>query len=180
MFCISRSYSVAIPAIILKKIRKVPFLYDINDLWPETVLASGMMRKPRVLKFINKWCNWNYKNADFITVATPGFKKSLISKNVPEEKIEIVSNWSRDNISQEKLHKEIELQYFKEDKINILYAGNLGIVQSLQTILKTAKSLQEQSLNKIQFIFLGGGADQDNLLEYSKKYQLKNVFFIQE
>ena len=169
---------VAIPAIIYKKIKKVPFLYDINDLWPETVAASGMMKNPRVLKFINKWCHWNYRNADFITVATPGFKKNLIGKNVPEHKIEIVSNWSRDVISEEKLPEEITQTYFNTEKINILYAGNLGIVQSLQTILKTAKSIQDQKLDKIQFVFLGGGADEDNLKEYAKKEALNNVSFI--
>ncbi|WP_397364215.1 glycosyltransferase family 4 protein [Olleya sp. R77988] len=169
---------VAIPAIVLKKLRGVPFLYDINDLWPETVAASGMLSKPRALKIINKWCHWNYKNADFISVATPGFKKSLISKGVPENKLEIVPNWSRDVISDEALPKGIKEKYFDENKINILYAGNLGIVQSLKTILVTAKSLQEQKLDKVQFVFLGGGADEDNLKEFALKNDLKNVSFI--
>lgn len=169
---------VAIPAIVLKKIRGVPFLYDINDLWPETVAASGMLSRPRALKIINKWCNWNYRNANFISVATPGFKKNLISKGVPEPKIEIVSNWSRDIISNEKLSRNIKEKYFDTTKINILYAGNLGIVQSLKTILITAKSLQKQALDKVQFIFLGGGADEDNLKEFALKNKLHNVSFI--
>ena len=169
---------VAIPAIILKKIKKVPFLYDINDLWPETVAASGMLSKPKILKIINSWCNWNYRNADFITVATPGFKKSLLSKGVPENKLEIVSNWSRDQIKNAKLPQETLDRYFDASKINILYAGNLGIVQSLTTILKTAKSLQNQQIDKINFIFLGGGADQENLINYKEKENLNNVIFI--
>ena len=90
----------------------------------------------------------------------------------------MVSNWSRDKISTEKLPEEIENKYFKKDKINILYAGNLGIVQSLQTILKTAKMLQDQEENKIQFIFLGGGADEENLKKTARDWQLKNVTFI--
>ncbi|WP_452221577.1 glycosyltransferase family 4 protein [Lacinutrix salivirga] len=169
---------VAIPAIVLKKLKGIPFLYDINDLWPETVAASGMMSKPIILKLINKWCHWNYRNADFITVATPGFKKSLIEKGVPEKKIEIVSNWSRDVISDEMLPNNILNTYFDKNKINILYAGNLGIVQSLKTILITAKSIQKQELNKIQFVFLGGGADENNLKEYAQTNNLKNVSFI--
>jgi|TARA_R100000479_G_scaffold33554_3_gene13964 glycosyltransferase involved in cell wall biosynthesis len=168
----------AIPAIILKKLRGIPFLYDINDLWPETVATSGMLKNKTALKIINGWCNFNYRNAAFITVATPGFKKKLIAKGVPLEKLEVVSNWSRDKISTEKLPEEIENKYFKKDKINILYAGNLGIVQSLQTILKTAKMLQDQEENKIQFIFLGGGADEENLKKTARDWQLKNVTFI--
>ena len=168
----------AIPAIVLKKFRGIPFLYDINDLWPETVAASGMMKKKWALKFINAWCNFNYRNAKFITVATPGFYKRLISKGVSKDKLEIVSNWSRDVISEEILPKEVMESYFDASKINILYAGNLGIVQSLTTILKTAKKLKEEGNQKVKFIFLGGGADEDNLKETALKWNLDNVCFV--
>ncbi len=178
MFVYQGAIPVAIPAIVYKKLRKIPFLYDINDLWPETVGASGMMSSKRALKLINWWCNWNYKNANFITVATPGFKKRLIEKGVSESKLQIVSNWSRDVISELKLDNSIKDKYFKKDKINILYAGNLGIVQSLTTVLKAAQKMQNEGINKIHFIFLGGGADEDNLTNFSQEKQLMNVTFI--
>jgi len=169
---------VAIPAIILKKLRGIPFLYDINDLWPETVATSGMMKSKRALKVINAWCNLNNRNAKFITVATPGFKKSLLDKGVSENKLEIVSNWSRDVISNETLSEEKKNQYFKADKINILYAGNLGIVQSLETILKAAKMLHNEGDTKMHFVLLGGGADEENLKNKASEWSLQNVTFI--
>lgn len=178
MFVYQGAIPVAIPAIVYKRFRKVPFVYDINDLWPETVSASGMLRNPRALKFINRWCNWNYRNADFITVATPGFKKSLLSKGVPKEKLEIVSNWSRDNISDLKLDHKLRDKYFDKTKTNVLYAGNLGIVQSLKTILEAAKTMMESGVSKIQFVFLGGGADQENLKTFATENELDNVTFI--
>ncbi|OAB77327.1 glycosyltransferase family 4 protein [Cochleicola gelatinilyticus] len=168
----------AIPAIILKKLRGIPFLYDINDLWPETVATSGMLKNKWALKLINAWCHFNYRNAAFITVATPGFKKNLLAKGVPSEKMEIVSNWSRDVISEAVLDKTSSDSYFKENKINILYAGNLGIVQSLTTILTTAKILQEEGNTRIQFIFLGGGADEERLKQAAIDWNLHNVSFI--
>ncbi|MDC1080755.1 glycosyltransferase family 4 protein [Flavobacteriaceae bacterium] len=167
----------AIPAIILKKLRRIPFLYDINDLWPETIEASGMMKKKWALKLINAWCNFNYSNANFITLATPGFYKRLISKGISEEKLEIVTNWSRDIISDATLPKTLMESYFDATKINILYAGNLGIVQSLTTILKTAKKLKEEGNQKIKFIFLGSGADEESLKGTAKKWNLDNVLF---
>ena len=178
MFVYQGAIPVAIPAIVYKKMRKVPFVYDINDLWPETVGASGMLRNKRALKIINKWCHWNYRNANFITVATPGFRKSLIDKGVPENKIEIVSNWSRDNFYGDVLDKKLREEYFRESKINVLYAGNLGIVQSLGTILRAAKKLKNSGISKIQFIFVGGGADQDNLKSFVKENSLDNVTFV--
>ncbi len=168
----------AIPAIILKKFRRIPFLYDINDLWPETVGTSGMLTNKFALKMINSWCSFNYRNAGFITVCTPGFKKVLIQKGVPEAKLEVVSNWSRDRIDTATLVQETLDTYFKSTTTNILYAGNLGIVQSLKTVLKAAKILKEQGNTKIRFVFLGGGADQDNLQSRAKTWGLTNVCFI--
>lgn len=168
----------AIPAIVLKKLRRIPFLYDINDLWPETVATSGMLTNKFALKLINGWCNLNYRNAGFITVCTPGFKKALILKGVPESKIEVVSNWSRDKIDAMELPQETKEKYFSNHTTNILYAGNLGIVQSLETILKAAKRLKETGNNKIRFIFLGGGADQENLQSKKTEWDLTNVSFI--
>lgn len=177
-FVYQGAISTAIPAIILKKLRDIPFLYDINDLWPESVASSGMIKNKWALKLISIWCNFNYSNANFITVATPGFYNRLISKGISEEKLEIVSNWSRDVISDDKLPKTLMESYFDDTKINILYAGNLGIVQSLRTILKTAKKLRDEGDQKIKFIFLGGGADEENLKETAKKWNLDNVLFI--
>tara|TARA_B100001989_G_C24508817_1_gene449203 strand:- start:47 stop:1270 length:1224 start_codon:yes stop_codon:yes gene_type:complete len=177
-FVYQGAISNAVPAIILKKLRGIPFLYDINDLWPESVASSGMIENKWALKLINIWCNFNYSNANFITVATPGFYNRLISKGISEEKLEIVSNWTRDVISDDKLPKTLMQSYFDDTKINILYAGNLGIVQSLKSILKTAKKLRDKGDQKIKFIFLGGGADEENLKETAKKWNLDNVLFI--
>ena len=169
---------VAIPAIILKKLQRIPFLYDINDLWPETVATSGMMKNKWMLNFINRWCNLNYKQASFITVATPGFFNKLLTRGVSKSKLEVVSNWCRDHISSETVDESIQKKYFPSDTINILYAGNLGIVQSLQSILITAKRLQETQNKTIRFIFLGGGADEENLKNTAEEWQLHNVSFI--
>ena len=178
MFVYQGAIPVAIPAIIYKKLRKVPFLYDINDLWPETVSVSGMLSSKRALKLINAWCQWNYRNADFITVATAGFKKALMERGVSEDKLEIVSNWSRDKIGDDQLGGELKAKYFHPDKTNLLYAGNLGIVQSLKTLLLAAKEAKNQGLDKIQFIFLGAGADEENLKRFAKEENLSNVTFI--
>ncbi|MCT8341128.1 glycosyltransferase family 4 protein [Flavobacteriaceae bacterium TK19130] len=168
----------AIPAVVLKWFRKIPFLYDINDLWPETVATSGMLTNKTALRVINAWCHFNYRNASFITVATPGFKKKLIEKGVPAQKLEVVSNWSRDEIKGEMVSEATRKKYFDASKITILYAGNLGIVQSLSTILSTAKQLQQEQNNRFQFVFLGGGADEENLKQQAKEWALENVSFI--
>ncbi len=169
---------VAVPAIVLKKLRGVRFVYDINDLWPETVATSGMLTNSKALKIINAWCNWNYRNAGFITVCTPGFKKKLTAKGVPAEKMQFVSNWSRDRIDDTPLDQQRYEKYFKADAVNLLYAGNLGIVQALDVVLEAAKSFQDQNDQRINFILLGGGADETRLKEKAAGMGLDNLQFI--
>lgn len=168
----------AIPAIMLKKFRGIKYVYDINDLWPETVATSGMLTNKGALQIINAWCNWNYRNAGFITVCTPGFKKKLVGKGVAQDKIQFVSNWSRDKISKEKISDELYQKYFRSDAVNVLYAGNLGIVQALDVVLETAQSFQQKSDKRVHFILLGGGADEDRLKEKAKSMGLDNLVFI--
>lgn len=177
-FVYQGAIAVAIPAIILKTLKGVPFLYDINDLWPDTVAVSGMMGNRSLLRLIEKWCHFNYKNADHISVATPGFKRKLISRGVSERKITVVSNWSRDTFSYKKLPPNERKTIFPDEKLNILYAGNLGVVQSLYTVIDAAEIFQKRNNDKILFTFLGAGAEEENLKEYANNRNLKNVQFL--
>jgi glycosyltransferase involved in cell wall biosynthesis len=167
---------VAIPAILLKWLKRVPFVYDINDMWPETVEDSGMSKNKMVLSFINKWCNFNYKQANKITVLSPGFKKNLTSKGVPKNKITFVNNWNRDIVYDTPLKKELKEKIFPEEKLNILYAGTLGPMQSLQTVLSTAEMLLPN--DNINFVFIGAGNDEDKLKEMAHQKKLSNVTFL--
>ncbi len=169
---------VAIPAIVLKTIRGVPFLYDINDLWPDTVEVSGMMENKKLFKLINSWCNFNYNQASHISVATSGFKKKLTERGIKDEKITVVPNWSRDKLTTAKLPENKREKIFPEGKLQILYAGNLGVVQSLHTVLDAAKHFESEGNNEIQFTFLGAGAEEKNLKEYSDLNKLSNVQFL--
>lgn len=169
---------VGIPATVFKWFRGVPFVYDINDLWPETVAVSGMMSNKKLLQFIEAWCKFNYRQAAKITVATPGFRDKLINKGVPSDKIDFVPNWSRDKYSDEKLSEKLKEKYFPADRFNILYAGNLGVVQNLDVVLHTAQEYQKKRNNNIFFTLLGGGADEKRLKEKKKALQLDNVQFL--
>lgn len=177
-FVYQGAITVGIPAVIFKWFKGVPFVYDINDLWPETVQVSGMLKNKFGIKLIDKWCNFNYRQADRITVATPGFRKRLIEKSVPESKIDFVPNWSRDVFRTETLAEPLLSEIFPKSKINILYAGNLGVVQSLNVALNAMKILQDKGEKQVEFILLGDGADAERLKAYSRKLDLTNVKFL--
>jgi len=158
-----------------KLFRRTPFIYDINDLWPDTLTATNMLKNNFILSLVDKWCNLTYKKADIITVLSEGFKKKLVERNVPSDKISVIHHWSRDEISQEKLPEEKRKKLFPKGKVNFLYAGNLGAAQSLTSILKVAERLQSNPT--IQFVFVGSGVEEENLINYAKDKNLSNVIF---
>ena len=177
IFAYQGSITIGMPALTFKFLRNVPFVYDINDLWPETVAASGMLNNIYALRLIRAWSKLNLSNASFISVATKGFKASLINDGYNSDKIEIISNWSRDAFTQEKLPENIRNEVFKKECFNILYAGNLGIVQSLYSILDGMKYFQNNS-RKINLVLLGDGAEKEGLINYVEKENLANVHFL--
>ncbi len=74
--------SVALPAIVIGKLRGIPFVYDVLDLWPDTLSATGMVRSRAVLGLVDWWCRLAYWMASKVVVVTVGFKKVLIGRGV--------------------------------------------------------------------------------------------------
>jgi colanic acid biosynthesis glycosyl transferase WcaI len=88
--------TVGIPAIALKALRGAPFVLDVQDLWPDTLAATGMVSSPLALRAAGRFCAAMYRAAARIAVLSPGFKRALVDRGVPERKIEVVYNWSRE------------------------------------------------------------------------------------
>jgi len=168
---------VGMPAIFLKFFRRVPFVYDINDLWPDTLVATNMLRNKYLLGFINKWCNLTYRCADHITVLSKGFKDKLIERGVSEDKISVIYHWSRDKqVSNPSLESSVSKLY-SPDKFHVLYAGNVGIAQSLQSLIRAFCILQEHNSNFL-FTILGDGVQRKGLKLLVEELGVKNVRFL--
>ena len=177
VFAYHGALPVGIPAMVYKFFRGVPFVYDINDLWPDTLTATGMLNNKKALWFVNKWCQLTYKSADHLTVLSEGFKQKLISRNVKEEKISIIHHWSRDKgIETDLIEPEIK-SIFPNDKFHILYAGNVGRAQSLYSVVDAFHEL-EQEVSDIQFTVLGDGMELDSLTKYASEKGVKTVNFL--
>jgi glycosyltransferase involved in cell wall biosynthesis len=79
---------------LVGKFRRAPFVYDVQDLWPEALIATGNIQADSgVVRWINKLCGLIYRNAARIVVLSEGYKKALIAKKVPANKIERIFNW---------------------------------------------------------------------------------------
>lgn len=85
--------TVGIAAALIRMFRRVPVVYDIQDMWPDTLRATGMFSNSIALKVVSKVCDWLYRQVDQIVVLSPGFKRLLIERGVPKDKIEVIYNW---------------------------------------------------------------------------------------
>ena len=84
--------TTCLPAWFLSRLWRIPFTYEVQDMWPETLEATGMMNNKKVLSLVSRFCDWSYRKADAIRVISPGFRENLIAR-VPPEKIHVISNW---------------------------------------------------------------------------------------
>lgn len=168
-----------IVASLLKKIKKVPFVYNLQDIFPDSLCNTGITKKDSfVFKMGRKIEDFTYKNADKIIVISQDFKKNIMAKGVPEEKIEVVYNWVDENavIPIEK-ENNILFEKFGEsrDKFNVVYAGSLGNSQNLEVIIEAALILHEY--RNIKFIVIGNGPCEEKVKALAVSKGLKNISF---
>ena len=166
--------TVGITASLLRLIRRTPVVYDIQDMWPDTLRATGMLRGNRLIAIVSCVCNWVYKHVDCIVVLSPGFKKVLLDRGVPEGKVNIIYNWC-DECALSSSARGLP-EHLRSNKFTILFAGNMGNAQGLETIIDAAQLLKEKGAG-IQFVMLGSGIAVDNLKEMVASKQLDNVVF---
>ncbi|MEH6452567.1 MAG: glycosyltransferase family 4 protein, partial [Psychromonas sp.] len=168
--------TVGITAVLLRLFRRVPVVYDVQDMWPDTLRATGMFSNERALKVVSSICNWVYRRVDQLVVLSPGFKRLLIARGVPESKIELIYNWCAEQ-SLAAPQGVTPVSLFSSDKFTILFAGNMGKAQSLDAVLSAAALLQ-QNAPQLQFVFLGGGVDVKRLQQFASAERLTNVIFL--
>lgn len=170
--------TIGLPATVLKWLRGIPFVYNIQDLWPDSLLSTEMFNSNIGLKILHGWCNFVYRRAAKIAVIAPGMKKKLIERGVPADKIEVIYNWCDGQlICREDRDENLARQLGFAGKFNVVFAGNMGKAQALETVIEAA-GLLKPYFPDIQFVFIGGGVDVDKLKSLSQKKELNNVLFL--
>lgn len=170
--------TVGLAAAVASFFRRTPFVVDIHDLWPETLPATGMLSNPRLLRLIDRWCNWLYRRADHIILHSHGFFKILQQKGVPKEKMTTVLGWTNED-APDPIQVPHPTPLDNIDGLKILYAGNMGPAQALGSVIEAASILQNEGVkDKITFCFLGAGLALDGLKHQAETLNLKNVVFL--
>tara|TARA_R110001632_G_scaffold63953_2_gene152396 strand:+ start:9078 stop:10322 length:1245 start_codon:yes stop_codon:yes gene_type:complete len=170
---------VGITAYILSKIKRVPFVFEIRDLWPESAIDTGVLKNGMIIKFAFWFERFIYKRAKLINVLTPAFRDKLIQdKKVPSDKVIFIPN-AADFTLAEKIQENFDAEAFKKElglgnKFVITYVGAHGVANHLIQLIDAAEKLTDTNI-VIQLI--GSGMRKEALIEEAKKRNLSNIIF---
>ncbi len=174
----SPSLFTGISALLLSKMKSIPFVFEVRDLWPESAVATGVLSNKHLIKILYSLEKSLYKNAKKIVVLTPAFKKD-IEKRFPEytDKIEVITNAADFDLMQPSdKNNWVRENYGWENKKVFAYFGAHGLANDLMQVLEVAKSLKNDP--EILFVLIGDGMQKKLLKEKAEEYALDNIQFI--
>lgn len=166
--------TLAFPAWLLSVLWRAPLVFEIQDLWPETLCATGMLRSVRLLALVHRFTNWAYRRATAVRVISPGFRTNLVSKNVPPGKIHVISNWvDTETFRPASSDLDLSNELGFESRFTVLYAGTIGLAQRLEVVLDAARFLRD--LPQVQFVLMGEGLQAAELQRRCAESNIDNV-----
>lgn len=174
---------VGITAYILSLIKRIPFVFEVRDLWPESAIDTGVVANKWIIKFAYAFEAFMYRKAKLINVLTPAFKEKLIQdKNVPEDKIIFIPNAADFSLAEEVMKIDFDEKQFRQqlgwnDKFVITYVGAHGVANHLIQVVETAERIKNE-LPQVLFVLIGGGMQKSMLIEEAKKRGCNNIQFI--
>lgn len=167
-------------AAMVKKCRRdhIPFIYVLQDIFPDSLVGTGLTHKGSLLWKIGRRIeNFTYNNADKIIVISQDFKRNIMAKGVPEEKIEVIYNWVDQNAvvdvprEQNKLFAKYNLD---PSKFYITYSGNIGLTQNMDMLLAVMEELKTEEPD-VRLVLIGEGAYKAQVEKIVAEKNLSNV-----
>ncbi|MFV8434035.1 glycosyltransferase family 4 protein [Vibrio owensii] len=162
----------------LSAVRRKPFIFELRDIWPASITAVGAMKENFAIRILEKIEMFLYRRADSIIAVTHAFKKELVERGVEPHKIEVVRNGVDLTKYEPTNTKDAELakQFGLTGKFVAGYVGTHGMAHGLEQIVQVAEKLKHN--DNIRFVFAGGGAARQKVVDLVKEKNLSNVVLI--
>lgn len=172
--------TAAVPALALKAARRLPFAVWIQDMWPQSVTSSGFLDDSpggRVERTLHRFCDTVYQHASLIGVTSPGMADLVLSRGVPERKVRLVPNWADEAAFQPTpASPNLRAELGINRRFTLMYAGNLGEMQGLGSLIDAAALLQDRS--DVGIAIVVGGVLEASLKQQADALGLDNVQFV--
>lgn len=159
-------------------IRSTPFIFELGDLWPESIRAVGVFRASALIWPIEQLELFLYSQSARVVALTDSFKQNLVSRGIAPEKIDVVINGVElSRYSPRAKDSELVSRHGFGEKFIVGYLGTHGMAHGLENVLLAAQELETQC-PRAHILFVGAGAERDGLIESAQKKGLKNVTFL--
>lgn len=160
----------------LSKCKRKPWIFELRDLWPESIKTVGAMKQGRVIDTLEKIELWLYRDAAKVIAVTDAFKANLIRRGIDADKIDVVTNGSNIELFYPR-DKDAELleRLGLKDKFVVGYIGTHGMAHSLDFIVRSIARITDES---IHFLFIGDGAMKKSVVRLAEELNLTNATFL--
>ncbi len=171
---------VGASALVLSYLKRIPMLFEVRDLWPESAVALGELSNPSAIAWSTRLEEACYRHAAKIIVVTSDIRERLVRRGIAAEKILLIPNGANtglfqfDSSAREKIRASLALQ----GKFIAIYAGIHGVAQGLEHVVEAARLLQNEA--NIQFLLVGEGPKKAEISALVESYHLKNLTLLPE
>jgi len=161
--------------------KRVPFLFEVRDLWPESLAAVGLGNADSLLhKTLAKIAGFLYRSADRVVVVTSAFEDYLVEHwQMPREKISVIENGVETQLFSPDARTTLRRDLCAEEKFIVSYIGTMGMAHGLETVIAAAAQLQDTNPEVI-FLMVGEGAEKGRVVELARERALSNLRFIDQ
>lgn len=165
---------------VASQLKRRPWVFELRDLWPESIRAVGAMRSERLLHWLEQLELFLYRRAAAIVAVTDAFRKDLVRRAIDSKKIHVVTNGADlSRFTPREKDQALARQLTLDGKIVVGYVGTHGMAHGLSTLLAAARQVQSDPAGKdVRFLLLGDGAEKAKLRQEAESLGLTNLTFV--
>lgn len=174
----SPQFFTAVAGWMVAKVRRRPFVFELRDLWPETIIAVSAIKSSLALRCLDRLAHFLYREADLIVPVTHTFRNILLEKGIPDERICVVTNGVDPDevVSRQPRAETLARHGLSNRQFIVGYIGTHGMCQGLSTVLEAAELTRDDP--SLCYVLMGDGAEKPRLEQMARDKQLGNVVFL--
>ena len=177
----SPQFFCAVSAFLLSRIKRVPFVFEVRDIWPQSAVELGALSNTILIRALRAIELFLYRRAALIVAVAESTRPYLLEKGIPTEKIAVIPNGiDAKFLMAAAAPREVRAELGLEGKFIVSYIGTHGISHALETVLSAAQMLGSDGDGDVHFLFVGEGAEKEKLERLAGKLQLRNVTFLSQ
>lgn len=177
VFVLHPPLTIGIAAWVMSRLKRVPFVYGVADLWPDAIVASGVIRSRRAIDLLERLERFVYARAGAVAVVSPGMVDHLMGEGVRPDKLHVITDWADERVyGPAPQDAALAERLGMSGKFNVVFGGQLGVFQRLDTVLEAAALIKPHAA--VQFVIAGDGVERARLEQEARARDLTNVRFV--